>query len=79
MTPSEAKDAKEAKKQGVTMLDTDPTADQMGVMYREYDLMFKYLLATLRRADGANSVEQSYLTYLMGLVSTGELLVNKTS
>ena len=38
------------------MLDTDPTADQMGVMYHEYDLMFHYLLATLRRADGANSV-----------------------
>jgi hypothetical protein len=55
-TPPEAKDAKEAKKQGVTTLDTDPTADQMGVMYHEYDLMFHYLLATLRRADGANSV-----------------------
>ncbi len=55
-TPSEAKDAKDAKKQGVTMLDTDPTADQMGVIYHEYDLMFHYLLATLRRADGANSV-----------------------
>ena len=55
-TPAEAKDAKEAKKQGVTMLDTDPTADQMGVMYHEYDLMFHYLLASLRRADGENSV-----------------------
>jgi hypothetical protein len=55
-TPSEAKDAKEAKKRGVTMLDTEPTADQMGMMYHEYDLMFHYLLATLRRADGANRV-----------------------
>jgi hypothetical protein len=57
-TPAEAKDAKEAKKQGVTImiLDTDPTADQMGVMYHEYDLMFHYLLASLRCADGANSV-----------------------
>jgi hypothetical protein len=27
-----------------------------GVMYFEYDLMFHYLLASLRRADGANSV-----------------------
>ncbi len=54
-TPSEAKDAKEAKKQGVPMLDTDPNTDQMGVMYHEYDLMFHYLLATLRRVDGANS------------------------
>ncbi len=43
-TPAEAKDAKEAKKQGVTMLDTDPIADQMGVMYHEYNLMFHYLL-----------------------------------
>jgi hypothetical protein len=55
-TPSEAKDAKEAKKQGVSMLDKDPNTDQMGVMYHEYDLMFHYLLATLRCADGANSV-----------------------
>ena len=57
-TPAEAKDAKEAKKQGVTimLLDTDPTADQMGVMYHEYDLIFHYLLATLRRGDGANSM-----------------------
>jgi hypothetical protein len=81
-TPSEAKDAKEAKKQGVTMLDTDPTADQMGVMYHEHNLMFHYLLATLHSADGENSVTTngtSYLTYLLGLVSTGELLVHKTS
>jgi hypothetical protein len=28
----------------------------MGVMYHEYDLMFHYLLASLRRADGENSV-----------------------
>jgi hypothetical protein len=55
-TPSEAKDAKEAKKQGVPMLDTDPNADQMGVMHHEYDLMFHYLLATLRSADGVTSV-----------------------
>ena len=30
--------------------------DQKGVMFYEYDLMFHYLLASLRRADGANSV-----------------------
>jgi hypothetical protein len=30
--------------------------DQKGVMYFEYDLMFHYLLASLRRADGKNSV-----------------------
>ena len=56
-TPAEAKAAKEAKKQGVTMiLDAEPTEDQMGVMFHEYDLMFHYLLASLRRADGENSV-----------------------
>ena len=59
-TPAEARDAKDAKKQGVTIMlvDADPlaTADQMGVMYHEYDLMFHYLLASLRRADGENSV-----------------------
>ncbi len=31
-TPSEAVDAKEAKKQGLTSLDSDQLADQMGVM-----------------------------------------------
>jgi hypothetical protein len=48
-TPAEARDA---KKQGVTimLLDADPTADQMGVMYHEYDLMFHYLLASLLMA-----------------------------
>ncbi len=55
-TSSEAKDAKEAKKPGVNTLDTVPTADQMGVMYHEYYLMFHNLLATLRRTDGANSM-----------------------
>jgi hypothetical protein len=30
--------------------------DQKGVMYYKYDLMFQYLLASLRRADDANSV-----------------------
>ncbi len=28
----------------------------MRVMHHAYDLMFHYLLATLRRADGTNSV-----------------------
>ena len=42
----------------VTVGDKDPehVEDQKGVMYYEYDLMFHYLLASLRRADGANSV-----------------------
>ena len=30
--------------------------NQKGVMYHEYDLMFHYLLASLPRADGKNSV-----------------------
>ncbi len=30
--------------------------DQKGVMFYEYDLIFHYLLASLRREDGANSV-----------------------
>jgi hypothetical protein len=57
-TPAEVRDAKDAKKQGVTimLLDADPPADQMGVMYHEYDLMFHYHLASLRCADGVNSV-----------------------
>ena len=36
--------------------DLEHVEDQKGVMYYEYDLMFHYLLASLRRADGANSV-----------------------
>ena len=30
--------------------------DLKGVMYYEYDVMFHFLFASLRRADGANSV-----------------------
>ena len=33
--------------------------DNKGVMYHEYDLMFHYLLASLRRADSNNSVTAS--------------------
>ena len=54
-TSSEVKDFKEAQKQGRASVDQDQE-DQKGVMYHEYDLMFHYLLASLRRADGADSV-----------------------
>ncbi len=73
------KDATEAKRQGQIALDAEQIADQMGVMFHEYDLMFHYLLASLRRADGAKSVTESYLTYLLGLGNTGKRLVHITS
>ena len=51
------REAKEAKKLGKAQPYAEHDQDdQKGVMYHEYDLMFHYLLASLRRADGANSV-----------------------
>ena len=62
-TQSEAKEAKQAKffaDSTVTIpvgdKDQERVNDVKGVMYYEYDLMFHYLLASLRRADNANSV-----------------------
>ena len=66
-TPSEAKEAKQANKFAETTVtitvgdtDTERVYNVKGVMYYEYDLMFHYLLASLRRAestaDGAKSV-----------------------
>ena len=56
------KAAKEAKKlgngKGFSQEDSEQD-DQKGVMFHEYDLMFHYLLASLRRADGKNSVTAS--------------------
>ena len=53
------KAAKEAKKlrkgKGVSQEDSEQD-DQKGVMFHEYDPMFHYLLASLRCADGKNSV-----------------------
>ena len=47
----------EAKRQGKAPASADhDQEDQKGVMYYEYDLMFHYLLASMRRADGANSI-----------------------
>ncbi len=54
----------------------------MGVMYHEYDLMFHYLLASLRRADGVNSVtseREFFFDVIAGLGHTGELLLHITS
>ena len=63
-SPSEVKAAKEAAREarisGKAVIEEDPEAEaeqaNKGVMYHEYDLMFHYLLASLRRADGKNSV-----------------------
>jgi hypothetical protein len=48
--------------------------DLKEVMYYEYDLMFHYFFALLRRADGANSVTAAgvkILTFLLDWGSTG--------
>ncbi len=51
------KAAKEAKKLGKAVSHEEPEHyAQEGVMFHEYDLMFHYLLASLSRADGKNSV-----------------------
>jgi hypothetical protein len=55
-TTSEVQEAKQAKKSGKILEEDADKADSKGVMYFEYDLMFHYLLASMRRADGANSV-----------------------
>ena len=63
--PSETKAAKQGRKSleafiTVTVGESEPRVEDLkGVMYYEYDLMFHYLLASLRRADGANSVTAS--------------------
>ncbi len=60
--PSETKAAKQGRKSVQPALatnvgDQEPRVEDLkGVMYYEYDLMFHYPLASLRRADGANSV-----------------------
>ncbi len=54
--------AKEARISGTVAIEEEPEQDnQKGVMYHEYDLMFKfhYLLASLRRADGKDSMTAS--------------------
>ncbi len=53
---SEIQEAKPAKRSGKTQEEDPDKADYKGVMYFEYDLMFRYILASLRCADNANSV-----------------------
>ena len=57
----EAKEAKQAKRFSETVLSQiqaqeKPAEDLKGVMYYEYDVMLHFLFASLRHADGANSV-----------------------
>ena len=64
-TASEVKEAKEAKKLGrPPPPEEQEQDDQKGVMFYDYDIMFHYLLASLRRADGTNSVTSTGVTTL---------------
>ncbi len=50
-------------------------------MFHEYDLMFHYLLASLRRTDGVNSVTsngEKIFDVFAGLGDTGEPLLHIT-
>jgi hypothetical protein len=70
-TPSEVKAAKQAKRFSapsgceITVGNKDPerVEDQKGVMYYEYDLMFHYLLASLRRGLKPISLSQLVTRY----------------
>jgi hypothetical protein len=72
-TASEVQDAKQAKKSGKIPEEDPEKADSKGVMYFEYDLMFHYLLASLRRADSANSVTATGAKLFDILAGRGEL------
>jgi hypothetical protein len=69
---SEVQEAKQAKKSGKIPDEYPEKADSKGVMYFEYDLMFHYLLASLRRADGANSVTSTGVKLFDILAGRGE-------
>lgn len=71
-TAAEIEAAKHAKKSGKPQEDDSDKADFKGVMFFEYDLMFHYLLASLRRADGANSVTSSGVKLFNILAGPGE-------
>jgi hypothetical protein len=71
-TASEVQEAKQAKKSGKILEEDADKADSKGVMYFEYDLMFHYLLASMRRADGANSVTASGAKLFDILAGRGE-------
>ena len=60
-TRDEAKEAKALKKAKYG-LQEDPEKEgeeSKGVLYYEYDIMFHYLLASLRHADGKDSVTKA--------------------
>jgi hypothetical protein len=61
-TKEEAKETKAMKKKALSGLHDDPEEEgeeRKGVLYYEYDLMFHYLLASLRHADGKDSVTKA--------------------
>ena len=73
----EAKEARELKKLGKFPAQPDPEeeAEKRGVMHYEYVLMFHYLSALLRRADGMNSVTRSgqrLFDIFAGIGNTGD-------
>jgi hypothetical protein len=54
---SDVREAKDSNRLEKALLPVDQDQDdQKVVMYYEYDLMFHYLLASLCRADGVNSI-----------------------
>jgi hypothetical protein len=71
-TASEVEAAKQAKKAGKPQEEDPDKADFKGVMFFEYDLMFHYLLASLRRADGAKSVTSQGVKLFNILAGPGE-------
>ena len=71
-TASEIQDVKQAKRSGKIPEEDPDKDDSKGVMYFEYDLMFHYLLASLRRADGAKSVTATGVKLFNILAGRGE-------
>ena len=71
-TASEVQEAKQAKKSGKIQEEDPDKDDSKGVMYFEYDLMFHYLLASLRRADGAKSVTTTGVKLFNIMAGRGE-------
>jgi hypothetical protein len=71
-TASEIQGAKQAKKSGKNPEEDPEKEDFKGVMYFEYALMIHYLLASLRRADGANSVTSTGIKLFNILAGRGE-------
>ncbi len=70
-TASEVQDAKQAKKSGKIPEEDPEKADSKGGCF-EYDLMFHWRLASLRRAHGANSVTSTGVKLFDILAGRGE-------